>query len=96
MSGTSPPFEASGSSRYTINRVIFDLTRLPNARAVVGGEKANFISRYALRDEERQALLGPHWSRLIDLGVLPNLIYRYYMVHGLAPESFAATLAAEE
>ena len=30
----------------------------------------------------------PDWRELLALGVLPNLVYRYYMMHGLAPESF--------
>ena len=51
-----------------------------------GRSKAEFIARYELRPEERQALLGPQWRRLIDLGVLPNLMYRYYALHGLAPK----------
>ena len=93
MSEASRP-EPTGSPRYAINRVIFDLAKLPDARAVIAGSKADFIARYPLRPDEREALLGPQWKRLLDLGVLPNLIYRYYALHGLAPESFAATIAA--
>lgn len=82
-----------GSPRYMVNRVIFDLTRLPDAKQQVA-DKPGFLSAYPLTDEERQALLGPDWPRLLAMGVLPNLIYRYYMLHGHAPESFPAALAA--
>lgn len=82
-----------GSPRYAINRAVVDLCRRPDARALVAN-KAEFFASYALSDEERQALLGAQWRRLLELGVLPNLVYRYYMLHGLAPESFPAAVAA--
>jgi hypothetical protein len=83
----------AGSPRYSINRVIFDLSRRPDARAIVA-DKAAFLAGYELGAEEREALLGPNWSRLLKLGALPNLVYRYYMLHGLAPETFPAAIAA--
>jgi hypothetical protein len=92
MSPPSPD-PPPGSPRYGINRAVVDLCRQPNARALVA-TKAEFFAGYALSDEERQALLAPNWRRLLELGVLPNLVYRYYMLHGLAPESFPATIAA--
>jgi hypothetical protein len=92
MSGPSSGL-ATGSPRYAVNRVMFDLARLPNARALVA-DKDKFLAGYELRPEERQALLGPDWKRLLELGALPNLVYRYYMLHGFAPETFPATIAA--
>jgi len=86
-----------GSPRYDINRAVVDLCRRPDARALIASNadfKAGFFAAYPLSDEEREALLGPRWRRLLELGVLPNLVYRYYMLHGLAPESFPATIAA--
>ena len=88
MSGLS-----TASPRYAINRVIFDLSRRPNARALVA-DKATFLSDYELGPEERNALLGPDWSRLLELGALPNLVYRYFIMHGLAPETFPAAIGA--
>jgi hypothetical protein len=76
-----------------VNRVIFDLTRSPDARKLMA-TKAAFLARYPLGDEERAALMGPNWTRLLALGALPNLVYRYYMLHGHAPESFPAAVAA--
>ena len=84
---------ATGSPRFAINRVMWDLSRQPNARALVADKEA-FLAAYELRPEEREALLGPKWSRLLELGALPNLVYRYYMLHGLAPETFPAAIAA--
>lgn len=92
MSGPSSP-PPTGSERYAINQAIFELTRRPDSRALVA-DKASFFSAYPLRPEERKALLGPEWKRLLELGVLPNLLYRYYALHGFAPESFAAAVAA--
>ena len=84
---------STGSPRYAINRVMFDLSRQPNARALVADKEA-FLAGYELGPEERKALLGPDWSRLLELGALPNLVYRYYMLHSLAPETFPAAVAA--
>jgi len=90
---TPSPDLPPGSPRYGINRAVIDLCRQPNARTLIAN-KADFFAGYSLSDEERQALLGPDWKRLLDLGVLPNLVYRYYMLHGLAPESFRTAIAA--
>jgi hypothetical protein len=84
---------APGSPRYMVNRVIFDLTRRPDARTLIAA-KAAFIADYPVSDEERQALIGPDWTRLLAMGALPNLVYRYYMLHGHAPETFPAAIAA--
>lgn len=84
--------ESLGSPRYAINRVIFDLAQSPNARALIADKNA-FLARYALSEEARAALLRPDWRRLLELGTLPNLVYRYYMLHGFAPESFPHAVA---
>ncbi|HUK59094.1 MAG TPA: hypothetical protein VLV50_07660 [Stellaceae bacterium] len=89
MSEASP-----GSPRYMINRVIFDLSRAPDARALVA-KKTEFLARYPLSEVEKSALARPDWTQLLALGVLPNLVYRYYMLHGNAPESFPAAIAGE-
>jgi hypothetical protein len=81
-----------GSPRYAINRAVIDLCRNPNARTLIAN-KADFFAAYPLSGEERQALLGQQWRRLLELGLLPNLVYRYYMLHGLAPESFPTAIA---
>jgi hypothetical protein len=90
---SSSPTPALGSPRYGINRAIIDLARSPNARALVAN-KAEFFANYALTEKELQALMCPDWRGLLALGVLPNLVYRYYMMHGLAPESFPSAVAA--
>jgi hypothetical protein len=84
-----------GSPRYAINCAVVDLCRRPDARTMIA-DKANFFAAYPLRAQEREALLGQRWRRLLELGVLPNLVYRYYMLHGLAPESFPGAVAADD
>lgn len=95
MSAYPLPALPTGSERYAINQAIFELARHPNARTLLA-DKASFLAGYALRPEEREALLRPDWKRLLALGVLPNLVYRYYALHGLAPESFPKAIAAED
>jgi hypothetical protein len=82
-----------GSPRYLINRVIVDLIRRPDARKIIS-EKDAFLAAYPLSDPERHALSTPDWLHLLALGALPNLVYRYYMLHGHAPESFPAAVAS--
>ena len=84
---TPSPDQPPGSPRYWVNRALVDLCRSPNARTQIAN-KSDFFASYSLSVEERQALLAPEWRRLLELGVLPNLVYRYYMLHGLKPETF--------
>lgn len=87
------PHPSQGSPRYGINRAINDLCQNSKGRALVAN-KAEFFASYPLSDKERQALMKPDWRGLLALGVLPNLVYRYYIMHGLAPESFPSAVAA--
>jgi hypothetical protein len=86
------PTDPPGSPRYALNRAIFDLARSPNRRALIA-DKPAFLADYGLSEEARAALMGPDWRRLLELGALPNLVYRYYILHGFAPESFPQTVA---
>jgi hypothetical protein len=88
------PTPASGTGRYRVNRAIFDLVQSPDRRALVG-DKAAFLSRYPLEPEERQALEAPDWPMLLKLGALPNLIFKYYLLHGLKLDDLAETLSAD-
>jgi hypothetical protein len=91
----NPPADPPpGSPRYAINRAIIDFCRTPNARSLIP-TKGDFFAAYPLSAEERQAVLGQEWQRLLEFGVLPNLVYRFYMLHGFAPDSFPAAIAAK-
>jgi len=88
LSAADPP----ASPRYALNRAIFDLARAPNGSALIA-DKIAFLAAYELSEEALRALLQPDWRRLLELGALPNLVYRYYMLHGFAPESFPRAVA---
>lgn len=88
---TPSPDQPPGSPRYWINRALVDLCRAPDARAHIAN-KPDFFAKYSLNVEEREALLGPEWRRLLELGVLPNLVYRYYVLHGLKAETFPSVI----
>jgi Aromatic-ring-opening dioxygenase LigAB, LigA subunit len=75
-----------------VNRVLYDLARRADARAAVAA-KAAFLDRYPLSADQRAALSDPDWVHLLALGALPNLVYRYYVLHGHAPESFPEAIA---
>ena len=76
---------------YQVNRALYDFSR----RAGAADDKDSFLADYDLTEEERAALSGPNFSALLDLGGLPNLVYRYYARHGLSPKDFAQRLADE-
>ena len=89
----SPPTPTSGTGRYRVNRVIFDLVRNPDRRRLIE-DKADFLSRYPLEPDEREALEAPDWPKLLELGALPNLIFKYYLLHGLTLDDLAGKMTA--
>jgi len=82
----------TGSPRYMLNRATMDLCRHPEGRKLVA-DKAAFFANYPLDDAARQALLEQDYAQLLELGLLPNLVYRLYALHGMKPESFAKVIA---
>ena len=82
------------SARYWLNRALFDLNQAEH-RAAFGADREGYLSRYPLEPAARAALLGPDWAGLVAGGALPNLIFKYYMLHGHAPETFPRTLEAD-
>ena len=81
----------SASPRYWLNRALFDLGDA-QARAAFKADKEAYLTQYPLDQAAREALIGPGWRALVDLGGLPNLIFKYYMFHGHAPETFPDAL----
>ena len=84
----------AGSSRYWLNRALFDLSEVAN-RDAFAADKQAYFARYPLGSEERAVLSEPRWQALLDRGALPNLVFKYYMLHGLPPESFAEVVKGE-
>jgi Aromatic-ring-opening dioxygenase LigAB, LigA subunit len=95
VAGCPSAADLPASPRYALNRAIFDLARVPDKAAFLA-DKAAYLSNYGLSAEAREALLRPDLRRLLQLGALPNLVYRYYILHGFAPESFPRAVAAAD
>ena len=91
---TSPPDPPPGSPRYAINRAVIDLCRNPECTRD-GCEQGGVLRRLSAERRGAAGAARRQWRRLLDLGVLPNLVYRYYMLHGLAPETFSTAIAAK-
>ena len=79
-------------SRYALNKAMYQGTR-PEVRESVLTDKPGFVSGFDLDEAERAALSGPDFGALLELGGLPNLVYRYYRLHGHGFADFAASLA---
>ena len=84
MTGTRP-----GSARYWLNRALFDLGD-PARRREFGADRAAWLDRYPLDAGARAALETPGWQALLECGALPNLVFKYFMLHGHPPGKFAA------
>ena len=85
------PEAGPASSRYWLNRVLFDLGEADN-RASFAADKNGFFRRYPLDAAALDALRIPNWQSLLAQGALPNLVFRYYMLCGLPPDRFAETI----
>lgn len=84
MTGTPP-----ASARYWLNRALFDLGE-PDSRQVFIADRTAWLARYPLDPDARAALEAPDWRALLDRGALPNLVFKYFMLHGHPPGKFAA------
>lgn len=82
-------------AQYDLNRVLFDLIRRPDRQEILKNLEP-FLANYRLGDEEKAALLQRQFGRLLALGALPNLVFKYYLWHGLPPTEFAARAAADQ
>ena len=78
-------------SRYALNKAMYQGAR-PENRDSVLMDKSGFVAGFDLDGPERAALSGPDFGALLELGGLPNLVYRYYRLHGHAFADFASTL----
>ena len=81
-------------SRYTLNKAMYEGTKPVNQEFVLS-DKTAFVSGFDLDDPEQAALSGPDYCALLRLGGLPNLVYRYYRLHGRTFADFASTLRRE-
>ena len=84
MTGTPP-----ASARYWLNRALFDLGD-PVCRREFAADRAVWLDRYPLDEKARAALEAPGWQALLDRGALPNLVFKYFMLHGHPPGKFSA------
>ena len=72
---------------YMLNRILFDLNRRSDRPEVLKNLEAH-LQGFALEDKERQALLDRDFKELLALGVLPNLVFKYYLWSGLPPGEY--------
>lgn len=73
---------------YTVNRVLFDLNRRPDKMDVLKNFEP-FLAGYGLDEREKRALLDRDFAGLLALGVLPNLVFKFYLWSGLPPSEYA-------
>ena len=81
-------------STYQLNKAVYELSRRPDRRAAIQ-DKDGLFAAYDLGADERAALAEPNFSALRALGLLPNLLFRYYLLHGLSAARFRQRLLDE-
>lgn len=74
-------------SVYHLNKAIYELGRCED-RAAILADKAAWLAPYDLSQAERDALVQPNFAALREHGLLPNLLFRYYLYHGLPVAQF--------
>lgn len=74
-------------STYQLNKAVYEFGKIEN-RTSTAASKERFLSAYSLDQEERAALMKPDFAALRRLGLLPNLLFRYYIYHDLPVSEF--------
>lgn len=76
---------------YAINKLLFDLT--PERLNLLREDREALVAQYRLSAEEKQALqravVQQRFKALADVGVMPNLLYRFARLCGYGPGEFA-------
>lgn len=81
-------------SRYGLNKAMYEAT-VPVAAERFHSDRGAFLAGYALTADERRALTVPDFHAILAAGGLPNLVYRYFRLHGLPAGEFRPRVAAE-
>ena len=99
-------FDGRRSRRgYPLNRFLVSLNRAENREAFRAGEAA-YLDRFPLDPDQREAVLGRQWLRLLEVG--GNLYYTYKLAAcdgmsfqelaaeqtGMTPEAYARMMLA--
>jgi protocatechuate 4,5-dioxygenase, alpha chain len=94
-------FDGRRSRRgYALNKFLMSLNR-PENRDAFRADEAGYLDRFDLDDEQREAVLGRQWLRLLEVG--GNVYYTYKLAAcdgmtfqdlagaqtGMTPEDFA-------
>jgi len=81
-------------STYQLNKAVYTLTRTQD-RASFNAQSTEYFADFDLNDDERQALTRPDFCRLGELGLLSNLLYRYFAFCGYRHDDFHAMFRRE-
>ena len=78
-------------STYQLNKAVYRLTRTQD-RSSFNPRTTDFFANFELNEDELQALTRPDFSRLGELGLLTNLLYRYFSFCGYRHDQFHTLL----
>lgn len=81
-------------SLHQLEQLIFDAYRTSDGRQSYLSDPGGYLRRYALSEEERQAVLRQDIGTLYDMGVHPVLLLYFSRIHDLSRDYLRAVPAA--
>lgn len=82
-------------STYTLQKMLREVNRVPSARERYFAEKEAFVSRYALTDDERSAVLAFDVRKLYALGVHGLILRPFTIIHKMSEPDYLRAIRGE-
>jgi Aromatic-ring-opening dioxygenase LigAB, LigA subunit len=83
-------------SLYQLQKLIYDVNRNPERRDAYRADKAGFLARYELNQEEQAAIADLDVRKLYSYGIHPLLLRPFTLLHCVSNEDYAKALAGLE
>ena len=75
-------------SLYSVQKLIRDVNRLPEAREAWFKSKSEFVNKYSLTDEERSAIEDMNIGALYKMGVHGLLLRPFTIIHQVPEKEY--------
>ncbi len=83
-------------SLYQLQKLMYEVNRSPERRDAYRHDRAAFLARFDLTDEERDAVIRLDVRTLYRFGVHPLLLRPFTLLHRVSNEDYAKALAGLE
>lgn len=83
-------------SLYQLQKLMYEVNRSPERRETYRHDRAAFLARFDLTDEEKDAVTRLDIRTLYQRGVHPLLLRPFTLLHRISNEDYAKALAGLE